>query len=72
MFKVGGLVAVHLCRVDLFYRLEADLSEVRSYMLGEDGRTITLMMRDGTRHNTLVFIGIFVRCVYYCSRSAML
>jgi hypothetical protein len=51
-------VAVHLCRVDLFYRLEVDLSEVRSYMLGEDGRTITLMMRDGTRHNTLVFIGI--------------
>jgi hypothetical protein len=55
-------VAVHLCRVDLFCRLEADLSEVRSYMLGEDGSTITLMMRDGTRHNTLVFIGNFVRC----------
>lgn len=37
-------------------RLEADLSEVRSYMLGEDGKSLTFMMRDGTRHNTLVFI----------------
>jgi len=36
--------------------LTVELGDVKSYRLGDDGNTVTLLMRDGTTHNTLVFL----------------
>jgi len=36
--------------------LVAELADIRSYRLGDDGNTVTLLMRDGTTHNTLIFL----------------
>jgi len=36
--------------------LTAEIADIKSYRLGDDGNTVTLMMRDGTRHNTLIFL----------------
>eukprot|EP00088_Acartia_fossae_P057884 TRINITY_DN6757_c0_g1_i1.p1 TRINITY_DN6757_c0_g1~~TRINITY_DN6757_c0_g1_i1.p1 ORF type:complete len:680 (-),score=141.56 TRINITY_DN6757_c0_g1_i1:151-2190(-) len=36
--------------------LTAEVADVKSYRLGDDGNAVTLLMRDGTRHNTLIFL----------------
>jgi len=36
--------------------LTAEVAEIKSYKLGDDGNTVTLLMKDGTRHNTLIFL----------------
>ena len=41
---------------DANLRLTAELNEVRSYRLLDDGNAVTLLMRDGTTHNTLLFM----------------
>ena len=29
---------------------------IQFFRLGDDGNTVTLLMKDGTRHNTLIFL----------------
>jgi len=41
---------------DARLRLSVEMGEVRSYRLGDDGNTVTLLMKDGTTHNTLIFL----------------
>ena len=41
---------------NLNFRLSVEMGEVRSYRLGDDGNTVTLLMKDGTTHNTLIFL----------------
>jgi len=36
--------------------LTAEVADVKSYRLADDGNTVTLLMKDGTRHNTLIFL----------------
>ena len=33
-----------------------EVSEIRSYRLSEDGKQVTIMMKDGTVHNNLIFL----------------
>jgi len=37
-------------------KLCVEVSEIRSYRLSDDGNQVTLMMKDGTTHNTLIFL----------------
>ena len=44
------------------YTYDNDMNGVASqyliqfFRLGDDGNTVTLLMKDGTRHNTLIFL----------------
>lgn len=32
------------------------MSEIKSYKLADDGNMVTIMMKDGTVHNSLIFL----------------
>ena len=32
------------------------MSEIKSYKLADDGNMVTIMMKDGTVHNNLIFL----------------
>ena len=38
-----------------------EVSEIKSYKLSDDGNMVTVMMKDGTVHNNLIFLdeGLF-------------
>ena len=33
-----------------------EVSEIKSYKLSDDGNMVTIMMKDGTVHNNLIFL----------------
>ena len=48
------------------------MSEIKSYKLADDGNMVTIMMKDGTVHNSLIFLddgkfymrfNAFVKCL---------
>ena len=37
-------------------KMVVEVSEIKSYKLSEDGNMVTIMMKDGTVHNNLIFL----------------
>jgi len=37
-------------------RIEAEITEIKSYRIADDGNQVTFMMKDGTAHNSLIFL----------------
>ena len=39
------------------------MSEIKSYKLADDGNMVTIMMKDGTVHNSLIFLDDGESCI---------
>ena len=37
-------------------KMVVEVSEIKSYKLSDDGNMVTIMMKDGTVHNSLIFL----------------
>ena len=37
-------------------KMVVEVSEIKSYKLSDDGNMVTIMMKDGTVHNNLIFL----------------
>ena len=47
------------------------MSEIKSYKLADDGNMVTIMMKDGTVHNSLIFLDEGKLCTVQYSLNKM-
>ena len=43
-----------------------EVSEIKSYKLSDDGNMVTIMMKDGTVHNNLIFLDEGLTDIFDC------
>ena len=47
-------------------KMVVEVSEIKSYKLSDDGNMVTIMMKDGTVHNNLIFLDEGLADIFDC------